>query len=196
MSRRRNPVEVAAQARNEVRQSFERLAIFKRPRPVALLHFATVLDAQAILALRSPFEDAPTANMAHRRAVEASAFAIPNIYKFCPGAGSQAVSFDKQVYLEALQLFDFCYRFEQIDFSYKLADKGQMQIHVAKLQPRITFAYTDKSADEAETALRGRELEIVFTGERLDLDLNAQLKLFGTLREALRSKIIREGDRC
>lgn len=196
MSRKRDPVVVAAKARSEIRLAFKQLAIFKRPRPVALLHFATALDANAILALRSPYENAPSSNMAHRRAVEASAFAIPSIYRSCPPAETGAVNFDKQIYLEAKQLLDFSYRYEQIDFSYKLADKGQLQIFVAKLQPRITFAYTDKSADEAETALRGRELQIVFTGERLDLDLNAQLQLFSALREAIRPSVKRHGLGC
>jgi hypothetical protein len=192
---RRQSAVFAANARREIQRAFEQLPIFKRPRTAALLHFATVMDVQAIAALKSPFGDAPSSNMAHRQAVESSAFAIPGIYKFCSPELSNHC-FDKQIYMEAWQLFDFCYKYEQIDFSYKLADKGQLRIHVPKREPRVTFAYTDKSADEAETALRARELEVVFTGEQLSLDMKAQLELFGALTETMRLRIRCKEQQC
>jgi hypothetical protein len=193
---KRDPVVFAANARREIQRAFEQLLIFKRPRATALLHFATVTDVQAIAALKSPFEDAPSSNMAHRQAVESSAFAIPGIYKFCSPEATSNLCFDKQIYMEAWQLFDFCYKYEQIDFSYKLADKGQLRIYVPKREPRVTFAYTDKSADEAETALRARELEVVFTGEQLNLDMKAQLELFGALTETMRARIRCKEQQC
>jgi len=193
---KRDPAYFAAEARREIQRAFEQLPIFKRPRASALFHFTAVLEVETIGALVSPFAAAPASNMAHRRAVEASAFAIPGIYRFCPTAASSNICFDRQIYVEARQLFDFCYKYEQIDFSYKLAEKGQLRIFVPKHEPRITFAYTDKSADEAETALRGRELEVVFTGERLNVDLKTQLNLFGELTEAMRAHISCGENRC
>jgi hypothetical protein len=74
---RRDPVTFAAEARREIQNAFEQLPIFKRPRATALFHFAVVLEVETIGALVSPFAAAPASNMAHRRAVEASAFAIP-----------------------------------------------------------------------------------------------------------------------
>lgn len=195
MSRRRNPSEVAIEARKEIHRALGQLSIFKRSRPIALFHLATVLQVEVLMALLSPFEDAPSSNMAHRRAVESSAHAIPTIYKLCDPSPEPA-TFSREIYAEARELFDFCYKYEQIDFSYKLADKGHLQIFVAQREPRLTFAYTDKSADEAETALRGRELEIAFTGEHLDLDLKLQHELFGALTNSMRARIVRHGNAC
>jgi hypothetical protein len=196
MARRRDAAAIAANARREIERAFGLLKIFERPRGDAVLHFVAALDVEAVGAVASPHKDAPTSNMAHRRVVEASAFGIPAIYNRCAPSRGSVTGIDRQIYAEARELFDFCYAYEQIDFSFKLADKGQMQIFVPNRQPRITFAYADKSADIADTALRGRELEVVFTGERLDPDLNAQRHIFGTLTEMMRSRVIRQNDRC
>jgi hypothetical protein len=196
MARKRDAATIAANARREIEQAFGRLSIFQRPRGVAALYFAAAMDAEAVKVLFSPYEDAPSSNMAHRRVVEASAFGIPAIYSDCPPSSDSAGGIDRQIYAEARELFEFCYAYEQVDFSFKLADKGQFQIFVSNRQPRITFAYADKSADIAETALRGRELEIVFTRERLGVDLKAQRQILGTLTEAMRSHVTCQNGRC
>ncbi len=196
MAPRKNTAAFAANARREVRRSFERLNIFARSRAEAVFHFVAVLEAEVIRALFSAAEAAPASNLAHRRAVEASAFAIPGIYEFCSSASGRVTGVDRQIYFEARELFDFSYAYEQVDFSFKLADKGQLRIFVPNRARRLTFAYADKSADIAETALRGRELEVVFNGEMLNLDLNVQLQIFRTLTEAMRSQVICENGRC
>jgi hypothetical protein len=189
---RRDPAAFAATARREIQKAFEQLAIFKRPRSVAVVHFVAALDVEAIKALFSGFEDGPASNMAHRRVVEASSFAIPGIYQLCDSRDCAVRTMNREVYAEARELFEFCYAYEQVDFSFRLADKGQLQIFGS----RLTFAYTDKSADTRETALRGRELEIVFTGERLNVDIEAQHRIFRTLTDAMRSRVTCQNDRC
>jgi hypothetical protein len=196
MARKRDAAALAAKARRELQSAFAGLDIFKRPRAAAVLHFATVLDVEPIRALLSPYADGPASNMAHRRVVEASAFAVPAIYNHCASSNSSNVAINEQIYAEARELFDFSYAYEQIDFSFKLADRGQLQIFASSRQPRLTFAYTEKSADVAETALRGRELEIVFRGERLKLDLKTQHHIFRALTEAMRSRITCQDGRC
>ena len=196
MGRQRDTATVAANARREIRRTFEQLKLFERPRSVAVVHFAAVLDAEPIKALFSTPADAPHSNMAHRRVVEASEFAVPGIYEHCPVSEGPVASIDREVYSEAKELFDFCYTYAQVDFSFKLADRGQFRLFAARRRPRLTFVYADESADAAETALRGRELETVFTSERLDLDVKAQLQSFAALTERMRHRVTREGDRC
>jgi hypothetical protein len=196
MARKRDPRAIAANARREVSEAFARLPIFQRPRGVAALHFAAALDVEAVKGLISPDEADRAWMGAQRRVVEASAFAVPAIYDRCAFSGRSTTNIDQEIYAEARELFDFCYAYEQVEYSFKLADKGQMEIFAPNRQSRITFAYTDQAADLAETALRAREREIVFTGEGLDVNPRDQHEILNALAQAIRSRITCRDDRC
>jgi len=54
-------------------------------------------------------------------------------------------------------LFDVSYKLDQIQYANDLANRGQFRIFVAQKEPRITFAYASKEADEADSRLRALE---------------------------------------
>ena len=184
------------QARRKVAQTFNDLPIFSRPRPVAMYHYATAMDIEAIKALVLTGDGAAISNMTHRRVVESSQFAIPAILERCPSGPGPAEGIDEAILREAIELLEFCYKYNQVDFSFRLADKGQWQLFVAKRDPRITFAYADPSAEAAGTAHRARELEILLSGEGLALDLEAPSGLLKELRNRMRGRVTTVGRRA
>lgn len=196
MAPQRDTASFAANARREIAWHFASLRIFGRPRADAIMHFATILKTEPIRALLSKAADGPASHMAHRRVVEASEFAIPGLYARCQNGGPARAHINDQILREAKELFDFCYNYAQIEFSFRLADRGQLRLFAARRKPRLTFAYADKSADAAETGLRGRELEITFAGERLNMDRNSQARIFHALTEKIQPRISPDGDRC
>jgi hypothetical protein len=104
MACKRDAGEFAVEARRKIAEALRQLHIFGRPRPVALYHYATAMDIEAIRVLVSPREDAAVSNMAHRRVVESSEFAIPAIFERCPGIAGPAERIDDVILREALEL--------------------------------------------------------------------------------------------
>jgi hypothetical protein len=56
--------------------------------------------------------------------------------------------------MQARELFEFSRDYEDIAFSFELADRGQFEIYVARRDPRITFSYASPEADARYTLLR------------------------------------------
>src|SRR2546425_7384155 len=128
MTRRRDVGSFAAGARREIERPFQGHSIFAHSRDVALYHYATALDIEVIRALYLTPGEAAASNMAHWRCVESSTLAIPAIFQRCPATNNSSPRFDAKILEEAVDFFEFCYRYEQVDFSLRLADKGQFQL--------------------------------------------------------------------
>lgn len=148
-----NMPSYAIDARRKIREAFNSLPIFRRPRGQALYHYCAVLEVEAFKAgasLTGHFS-------AHRAAVESSIHAIPALFERCPSTQSE-FRIDQVIFAEAHELFEFSRAYEQVEFSFELADRGQWEIHVAQQDPRITFAYASTDSDLIDTLRRSGEL--------------------------------------
>ena len=183
---KRDTAAFALNARRQLEQAFRALPIFSRPRSVALLNYLAVLEAESVKA--AVFSSNPTLTTfgAHRSAVESSAHAIPAIFEWCP---SDQVLPDENVQPEifelAYDLFAFTAKYDQIDYSYRLADRGHWKISVANRDPRISFSYASPAADEADTLARAREIQAKLSGDGWTLDPKLVGRIFEELRSAL-----------
>ena len=152
MARKRDRTAYVLEARQIVRDSFAALPIFRRSREQAAYHYCAVLDVESYNA--GP--DQAKHVSAGRAAVESGSRAIPALFARCP-PGQTEPRIDEVVF-SAQELFAFSQAYEQVEFSFELADKGQFEIHVAKRDPRITFTYAAVKSNVADTFRRSGEL--------------------------------------
>ena len=167
--KKRDPVAYAWNARRHLAEELRSLPILSAPRSLALLSYLAVLEAEAIkVSIFSP--SSPEAIFgAHRQAVESSAHAIPAIVKHCPPDEALPVkTLEPKVFDLARDLFTFTYKYDQIQYCYRLADWGHFQISVAQKDPRITFSYASPEADAADTLARAREVKAKLPGPGQD----------------------------
>jgi len=129
------------------------LPIFTRERGQAIYHYCAVLEVEGFKAAA----DLARNFSAHRAAVESSIRAIPAIFERCHPSATE-LHIDQTIFAEAHELFEYARAYEEVEFSFALADKGQWEIYVAKRDARITFAYADAGADAADTLRRSGEL--------------------------------------
>ena len=129
------------------------------PRSSALLNYLTVLEAESVKATLFSAGSPAAALGAHRQAVESSAHAIPAIFEQCPPDEAWAPpTVTREVFGQANELFIFTQKYDQIEYCYKLAERGHFEISVAKKDPRITFSYSSPEEDQADTPARAREM--------------------------------------
>ena len=121
----------AVEARQRIRNALEALPIFARPLEQSLYHYCAVLDVEEYKAQSDPLR----IFSAGRAAVESSIRAIPELFARCP-RGQTEPRMDQALFSEAYELFAFTRTYEQVEFSFELADRGQFEIHIAKLDPR------------------------------------------------------------
>jgi hypothetical protein len=93
-----------------------------------------------------------------RRALEASLRAIPAIYRNCPIVPATApLQVNPSVLAEAMELVEFAYRYDQIMYSFELADRGQFEVRYDLLAQCTTFTYASGNESDADTLLRSHE---------------------------------------
>lgn len=179
---------VVGLARQAITATFWGSPLLQRVRSDAMYHYVAALEAKALHGImRSP--DIEDANFgffdAHRTAVESSAKILPAIFSYCR-TENRTISFSVEAYKEAEALVDLARDWEGIDYSFDLATKGQWTFSVDPTHSRITFSYASGREDQADTELRSREFEAIFSGERgrpshtrllaLSDSLNAELR--------------------
>ncbi len=179
---KRDPATFALNARRRVAEELAALPIFSVPRSLALLNYLAVLEVESLMSARSPL----SVFGAHRQAVESSAHAIPAIFERCPKDDSlPAEAVEEKVFNLAHDLFTFTHRYDQIDYSYRLAERGHWAISVAQKDPRITFSYSSPEADQADTLARAREIQARIPQDRPSLNVKTATETFMKLRETL-----------
>jgi len=142
------------EAKQRLLDIFQNLSIFQQPRESALYHFCAVLEVEAFKAAAS----SKALFNAHRAAALSSTRAIPGIFERCSPGGTDELRIDQDVFMQARELFEFSRDYEDIAFSFELADKGQFEIYVARRDPRITFNYASPEANARDTLLRSGEV--------------------------------------
>jgi hypothetical protein len=183
---KRNAAAFALNARRQLEAAFRSLPIFTIPRSAALLNYLTVLEAESVKAAVFSTDSTLTTFGAHRSAVESSTHAIPAIFEWCPEDPTLPTEDTEPAMFDlAYGLFVFTKQYDQIDYSYRLADRGHWKISVANKDPRITFSYASFAADEADTLARAREIQAKLSGDGWSLDQNAAGTVFEELRSAL-----------
>jgi hypothetical protein len=172
----------ALNARRRLTEELAALPIFSIPRSSALLNYLAVLEVEALMSARSHL----SVFSAHRQAVESSAHAIPAIFERCPKDISlPAVAVAEQVFNLAHDLFTFTHRYDQIDYSYRLAERGHWAVSVAQKEPRITFSYASPAADQADTLARAREIQARISQDQPSINEKAAMETFMKLHKAL-----------
>jgi len=182
---RRDTATFALSARRRLAEELAALPIFSVPRSSALLNYLAVLEVESLMSARSPL----SVFGAHRQAVESSAHAIPAIFGRCPMDDSlpgEAVA--EKVFNLAHDLFTFTHRYDQIDYSYRLAERGHWAISVAQKDPRITFSYASPEADQADTLARSREIQAKISHDQPSINVKAATETFMKLRAALAAR--------
>jgi hypothetical protein len=158
---------LVASARQAITNRFWESPLFRRVRSDALYHYAAALEGKALNGMMKG--DLESANLgyfaAHRVAVESSARILPAILSRCRDEEGP-INFSVEAYKEAEALIDLASDWDAIDYSFALATKEQWTFSVDPVHCRITFAYGSDEADEADTGLRSRELEVILSGER------------------------------
>ncbi len=185
----RKPATYVADARRAIARNFRTLSVFGQHQSVALYNYVAVLEVETLKTVISQGDPKIDGHLAHRRAVESSAFAIPAIFKYCSRDTSPSIAIDKEAFEQAWELYNFSYKYEAVEYAFGLADKGQFEIFVATNDPRITFSYASSTADEKDTLIRARELHALFSGERLSLDHDETAQCFSQLKQELQSRI-------
>ena len=183
---KRDPVSFALNARRQLTEQLRSLAIMSVPRSSALLHYLAVLEAESFKA--SVFSQcSPVALFgAHRQAVESTTNAIPAILELCPQDKSAPDhTINEETYFQAHELYMFTHKYDQIDYAYKLAERGHWGISVAQKNPRISFFYFSSEADEADTLARSREMLTKLSNNRPSLDSDDVKDLFEKLKTVL-----------
>jgi len=184
--KKRDAATFALKARREIAQELRALKILSVPRSSALLNYLTVLEAESVKAAVSSPGSTVTTFGAHRQAVESSTHAIPAIFGQCPQDRVLPIpTVLPEVFNLAYDLFTFTHNYDQVDYSFRLADRGQWEISVAQKEPRITFSYASPKEDQADTLARAREIQGRLSDERWGLDPEVVAEKLERLRVAL-----------
>jgi len=140
--------------RHELKQKFDALPIFKRDRATALYHFCVGLEMR-----RNPhIVDLDYVMVKGRSALEASIRAIPAIYRTCPVATvATPVRLNSAALVEAMELADFAFCYDQVMYCFELAERGQFEVRYEPLDRCTVFTYASNDESTADTLLRSHE---------------------------------------
>ncbi len=94
----------------------------------------------------------------------------------------------ENVFNLAHDLFTFTHRYDQIDYSYRLAERGHWSISVAQKDPRITFSYASPEADQADTLARARDIQAKISQDQPSIDVKAATETLVRLQAVLAAK--------
>jgi len=155
---------------------------------LALYNYIGASEADALIGATKGTDAFPS----HRRLVESSGHALPLIFSDCPEEDVEP-EIDQSVFEEASELLDFTWKYETINYSFELADRGQFEIHVAGKDPRITFAYAEQYAGLADTEIRALELKDIETNFEGTDPAQVAEEIAQELRVALKSG---SGEKC
>ena len=156
MAKKRDEAEYARRAFLSITEEFGRLSIFDRPRSIAIYNYLTAAEFDALLS--SAADPASGLHSSHRRMVESSAHVIPRIFDRCDNSPvNDADLREDQYFQEADGAYHFAHKFDNIAYACELANRGQFRTYVAKVQPRISFAYATAAADRSDSHLRASE---------------------------------------
>ena len=175
-----------ASVRRELTQKFDALPIFKRDRATALYHYCVALDMSS-----NPYIVHPDLwGEAGRHAVEASTRAIPAIFRLCPTvATTLPVQFNAAVFIEAKELVEFAFAYDQIMYCFGLSDRGQFDVRYDALTRRTVFSYASSDTSAADTLLRSHERDAQFE-EATDADKALVIQLAGEAKSELERTIL------
>jgi hypothetical protein len=196
MAVKRDVSQYVSQARRDLTTLFRGLSLFKRSRAAAILHYFSVLETEVLKVAAAPDEASKKAFVVHREAVESSIRAIPAIFDSCPVSNGDSRRISEDIFAEAQELCDFAYKYEQVEYSMELAEKGHYRIIVAKRAPRMTFVYSSPEADARDTLLRSGEIaERLFpTESNVQTISRASLEsILTSVRDELERVIVRTG---
>jgi hypothetical protein len=193
MAVKRDVSQYVPQVRRELANLFKGLSLLKRSRAAAIFHYFTVLEAEVFSIADAPGEPSKKAFLVHRKAVESSIRAIPAIFDFCPlSEASRRIS--QEIFAEALELYDFSYNYEQVEYSMQLADKGQFGIILAKRAPRMTFVYSSSESNARDSLLRSGEIARRLSPTELSVESASRASLgniIAGIRDELQRTIVR-----
>jgi hypothetical protein len=145
--------EIPITARREIARRFEELAIFARPRELALYHFCAVIDLTG-----ANLANPDLLSYLGRQALEASNKAIPAIYRKCATAPDVPLRLNPAIYQEAHELLSYAYLYDQIAMCYEWAEREQFAVRFDTLSQQIVFDYASSQESSSDTLLRSREL--------------------------------------
>jgi hypothetical protein len=84
--------------------------------------------------------------------------ATPAIFRKCPVAPvAPSIQFNSAALVEAMELVEFAFLYEQIMYCFELADRGQFDVHYDPLAQRTVFRYASTDESAADTLLRSHE---------------------------------------
>lgn len=146
-------VKFVLEARRKIDEAFAVSALFGRTREEALYHYCAILDVEAYKAQASQGQ----LFSAGRSAVESSIKAIPAILANCQG-GKADVRINPVIFSEAYEFFVFSRDYEQVQYSFALAEKGQFEAQSVPGTRRIVFSYVSSDSDAIDTLRRSGEL--------------------------------------
>jgi hypothetical protein len=143
-----------ASVRRELERKFEAFPLLKRDRATALYHFCVALELAPV-----PISDDADLELAKGRHVaETSMRAIPVIFGICHSASATPpFQVNPAVLAEADEFIAFTSRYDQIMYSFELADRGQFNVSYDPLEKQTVFTYASHDESAADTLLRTHE---------------------------------------
>jgi hypothetical protein len=175
-----------ASVRRKLNEQFETLALFKRDRGTALIHFCAALEL-----IPTPISDNPDLAMAKgRHAVEAGMRAIPAIFRLCPATPiPKSLEINSAVLAEASELVEFASRFDQVMHCFELADREQHDVRYDPLTQSTVFSYTSPDESAVDTLLRTHERDSKIL-KASPADLATSLELAQQVKDELNKSIL------
>lgn len=190
MNKRRDKNAFALEARQKIDRHLHELQIFRRPFRLALFNYIAAGEMDYYVGTARI--GAAAILEAHRRFVESSCHAVPLIFQRCKVDGDEEVGIREEVFHEATDLWDYSWKYENIQYCFQLVDRGQFDLFVGEKDPRITFAYASEGADVLETEIRSGEISNFRLDESDQVGESVE-RLLKTLEPLLR---VVPGDRC
>jgi hypothetical protein len=154
---KRDLFQYVLQVRKDLAAAFRALPLLKRSRAAAIVHYFTLMEAEVFKIADAPGQASKKAFVVHRKAVESSSLAIPAIFDFCP-VRIDLRRISEEMFAEAYELYNFSYKYEQVEYCMRLAEKGHFRIVLAEDAPRLTFVYSSSESNERDTLLRSGEI--------------------------------------
>lgn len=185
MAKKRDEAKYARRAFRSIAEEFGRLRLLDRPRSIAIYNYVAAAEFDALLS--SAADPASGLHASHRRMVESSAQVIPRIFDRCDNSPvNDADLREDQYFREADDAYHFAHKFDNVAYAYELANRGQFRIYVAKLEPRISFAYATGEVDRSDSQLRASEA-LAMTSPKGRSPLNGVDELLNELRPLVKA---------
>jgi hypothetical protein len=195
--RKRDSVEYITSAEEQIDSGWRNLAIFKSPRPAALLKLTTATDHRIRLGLIAGASPEKLFSRGYRFAQDALDVAIPWIFKECPVVGEPIpLSLDEADYKQGAELAEYAEAYDAAVIAFTNYHLGRFQAFVARRDPRITFTYSSPEIERIEVAKRAYEMYELAAAISPRLVSAEALKPIQELKELVERTAIREdGDR-